>query len=389
MAAIEAGKRTDATWRTELVGMGRRFGNGDYIFLAGNDKSPQGDDKLAGNIDGIRGLGNFKGNGIVGWGGDQGGNGVFGGGGQGRSGVPGGNGVVGFGTSAGGGDGVGVFGVSGGRAAGVVGSTAADGGQAGVLGFNSSTTGTAFGVFGRCDSNGGAGIAGRNSDRDGEGVSGFADVGTGVAGRSGGSFGTGVFGAGSGAGVLGVSTGARGVAGMFLGDVSVFGTLTLMGAVNKSVAVSVGKGSYRRLYSMESPESWFEDFGEGSLQRGRAIVRLPADFAPLVHTKGYHVFLTPYGDCGGLFVSNRTRTQFEVRELNGGKSSIRFSYRIVAKRKDILGKRLEKVQLPELPERARAEIGPVPTGRNDPLRALRVPDRPRRGRESLRKARGR
>jgi hypothetical protein len=33
----------------------------------------------------------------------------------------------------------------------------------------------------------------------------------------------------------------------------------------------------------------------------------------------YHVFLTPNGDCKGLYVHQKTATSFEVRELGGGK----------------------------------------------------------------------
>jgi hypothetical protein len=47
----------------------------------------------------------------------------------------------------------------------------------------------------------------------------------------------------------------------------------------------------------------------------------------------YHVFLTPKGDCKGLYVANETAGGFEVHELGGGSSSIAFDYRIVAKRK--------------------------------------------------------
>jgi hypothetical protein len=185
----------------------------------------------------------------------------------------------------------------------------------------------------------------------------------------------------TGHGVIGIAHTRGKYAGAFSGDVLVSGSLTVLGAGAKSAAVRVGKGEYRRLYTMESPESWFEDFGEGSLRRGRATVRLPADFAPLVHTNGYHVFVTPHGDCRGLCVSSRTRAQFEVRELNGGRSSVGFSYRIVAKRRDIPGKRLEKVRLPDLPEPIRAERGPIPSRRDDPRRVvgdLKLP-RARRG----------
>jgi hypothetical protein len=376
MADVEAGGVTLADDETILLasaGRGEAYG-GQFVFQAAPNGWPNWRGRV---IDGVRGLGARSGNGLVGWGGKTSGNGMVGFGGDSGGGVIGFGGPSGPASPAGSGGGVGVFGVSGGVAAGVVGTSAAAGGQAGVLGSNSVATGVAFGVYGRCDSGRGAGVHGRNANASGgEGVSGFADFGTGVVGRSGGRNGIGVMGDGTGAGVVGVSRGS-GVAGFFFGDVTVTGSLNLMGAVNKSVAVRVRDGSYRRLYSMESPESWFEDFGEGSLQRGRATVRLPADFAPLIRTTQYHVFVTPYGNCGGLFVSNRTRTQFEVRELNGGKSSVRFSYRIVAKRKDIAGKRLEQVRLPKLPQLSRTDVGPVAIGQNDPLRRLRTPDRPR------------
>jgi hypothetical protein len=50
--------------------------------------------------------------------------------------------------------------------------------------------------------------------------------------------------------------------------------------------------------------------------------------------RDYRVFLTPEGDCRGLYV-RRKANSFEVRELMGGTSSITFSYRIVGRRKDI------------------------------------------------------
>jgi hypothetical protein len=333
------------------------------------------------------------GTGVTGQGGggslQAGGIGVFGVGGKGDGGFPDGPGV--FGSSASG-DGVvgmsatttksGVFGfnASGDGVLGISGTTS----KSGVFGFNPSSSGVAFGVFGRCDSPNGAGVSGRNVN--GDAVSGFSDGNVGVAGTSGAYIG--VYGLGphmgleaeggnagalayspTGHGVIGIAHTRGKYAGAFSGDVLIAGSLTVLGAVPKSAAVRVGK-EYRRLYSMESPESWFEDFGEASLRRGRVIVRLPADFAPLVHTNGYHVFVTPHGDCGGLFVSSRTRTQFEVRELNGGRSTVGFSYRIVAKRKDIPGKRLEKVKLPDLPKPAGAERRPVPTRRDDVRRLL-------------------
>jgi hypothetical protein len=79
----------------------------------------------------------------------------------------------------------------------------------------------------------------------------------------------------------------------------------------------------------------FEDFGSARLTRGRATVKLDADFARVVKLNGYRVFLTPEGDCQGLYVRSKRGTSFEVHELQGGTSNVAFSYRIVAKRKDI------------------------------------------------------
>jgi len=93
-------------------------------------------------------------------------------------------------------------------------------------------------------------------------------------------------------------------------------------------------GTHRVLYCMESPEVWFEDFGAAKLKRGRAVVKLDADFAKVIKRGDYRVFLTPEGDCRGLYV-RRKIASFEVRELIGGKSSIAFSYRIVGRRKDV------------------------------------------------------
>ena len=113
---------------------------------------------------------------------------------------------------------------------------------------------------------------------------------------------------------------------------------------------------------MESPEHWFEDFGSAKLARGRAVVKLDANFAKVIKSGDYRVFVTPEGDCGGLYVRRRTN-RFEVRELARGKSSIPFSYRIVGRRKDIKGhRRFAKIDTRQLlPTTApRAPRKPVP-----------------------------
>jgi len=55
----------------------------------------------------------------------------------------------------------------------------------------------------------------------------------------------------------------------------------------------------------------------------------------------YHVFLTPNGDCRGLYVKQKTAASFEVHELGGGTSSVSLDYRIVALRKNFENIRME------------------------------------------------
>jgi hypothetical protein len=175
---------------------------------------------------------------------------------------------------------------------------------------------------------------------------GFGVFGEGVVGVLGRGYDVGVHGIGEkSAGIVGEGA----PAGHFIGDVVIHGALTVTGA--KSAASPHPDGSLRRLYALESPESWFEDFGRARLVRGRATVRLEPNWAALIRKGDYHVFVTPEGDCSGLAVVRRSSKAFTVHELAGGRSNVSFSYRIVAKRKDIAGKRLENVKLPKPPSR--------------------------------------
>jgi hypothetical protein len=64
------------------------------------------------------------------------------------------------------------------------------------------------------------------------------------------------------------------------------------------------------------------------------VVRLEPIFAQTINAElDYHVFLTPNGDCKGLYVTNKTAGGFEVRELGRGTANVAFDYRIMARRK--------------------------------------------------------
>ena len=151
--------------------------------------------------------------------------------------------------------------------------------------------------------------------------------------------------AAGGAAVVGASNGVAGAfAAAFYGSVIVGGDFTVVGGA-KSAAVPHPDGSHRRVYCVESPESWFEDFGRGQLVNGAAEIRFDPDFAAIVNLDEYHVFLTAHSDHDGLHVSDHRREGFEVR-ARGGSSCASFSWRVVARRRDIAGPRLATVEIP-------------------------------------------
>ncbi len=200
---------------------------------------------------------------------------------------------------------------------------------------------SAFGPGVEANSASGPGVLGTSGS--GHGVNGLSRTRAGVVGTSINFIGTAGVAIERGIGVVGI--GLQGLAGAFWGDVVVLGDFTVVGGA-KSAAVKSPDGFFRRLYALESPESWLEDFASAKLSKGKCQVKLERNFASVIRADSYHVFLTPKGESNGLFVSRQTRNGFEVKEQGGGESNIEFSYRVVAKRKDIAGKRMEKSNCP-------------------------------------------
>jgi hypothetical protein len=123
-------------------------------------------------------------------------------------------------------------------------------------------------------------------------------------------------------------------------EINYVGTIFCTGSKNALVPIDGGQRKVA-LSAIESPKNWFEDFGSEQLSNGAAVITLEPEFAQTVNTDlEYHVFLTPKGDCKGLYVANETSISFEVHELGGVTSSVWFDYRIVALRKNFENIRL-------------------------------------------------
>jgi hypothetical protein len=241
----------------------------------------------------------------------------------------------------------------------------------GILGATNSATNGATAIVGHAYATSGLvqGVQGVSNSPSGFGVSGVS-VSASVVGAGDGS--AGVWGdSATNWGVLGTSD--NGVGGLFLNNsaagyptlaafsengaaypflaynnvtssscnIDANANLNCTGAKHAVIPIDGGQRKVA-LSAIESPVNWFEDAGSARLINGAAVVGLDSDFVQTVNTEmEYNVFLTPYGDCKGLYVSNRTATSFEVHEQGGGAASVPFGYRIMALRKNYENIRME------------------------------------------------
>jgi len=231
---------------------------------------------------------------------------------------------------------------------------------AGVVGFENATANKTMGVLGETASFSGSGVYGQNGSTQSTMGSGV-NVGSGVWGDGGTGFQVGVLGtvdnfaaglfASNGsdeATILAVNYDSGGYLLQVINEstgnscnVDNMGNLNCTGAKHAVVPIDGGKRKVA-LSAIESPKNWFEDFGSEQLSNGIATIALESEFSQTINTElKYHVFLTPNGDCKGLYVSRKSPTSFEVRELSGGTSNIEFDYRVVALRKNFENIRLE------------------------------------------------
>ncbi len=238
----------------------------------------------------------------------------------------------------------------------------ADGwGTAGVANVNNGV-----GVFGQAYGTNGIGVYGQSNNATGFGLQGFNanTSGTGIiatgnniggsylVGGSGGSFTGTSFGVAAwkngalanntGAGYFIASTTANvGVAVAFRAGGTNYKIINL-GAFGGTVSTDVwdtDNKTRRIMFAPEAPEIFFQDFGRGQLLNGKAHIDLDPIFSRNIVVNDKHplnVFIQLEGDCNGVYVTNKTNTGFDVIELNGGTSNVKFSYFVNANRADYI-----------------------------------------------------
>lgn len=123
-------------------------------------------------------------------------------------------------------------------------------------------------------------------------------------------------------------------------------SLTVNGT--KSRVVDTKDYGERALYCYETPTPMFGDIGEGVIsETGDCYIWFDSVFAKTIESKGYQVFLQPYGR-GELFVKDRCGAYFVVE----GTPGLAFGWEVKAKQTDYDQLRLERTDIRKEPGNA-------------------------------------
>lgn len=106
------------------------------------------------------------------------------------------------------------------------------------------------------------------------------------------------------------------------------------------------------MFCPESPEVLFQDYGTGMLKNGFAHIDIDPIFSKNIFISDHtplRVFIQLEGNCNGVYVTNKSKTGFDVYELNNGVSNTPFVYTIVGNRADSPTSKYAEIRFPEGP----------------------------------------
>lgn len=130
----------------------------------------------------------------------------------------------------------------------------------------------------------------------------------------------------------------------------------------------------RTMFCPEAPEVLFEDYGVGKLTNGQTYIELDKIVANSLKIDTNHplkVFIQLEGECNGVYVTEKSKNGFLVKELNNGKSNIDFSWHIVGNRANSKDK---DGNITSYYEDLRLPFGPTPIEQNN-LESKKVNDK--------------
>jgi hypothetical protein len=118
------------------------------------------------------------------------------------------------------------------------------------------------------------------------------------------------------------------------------------------------------MFCPEAPEVLFQDFGTGKLEGGFAHINLDPIFSKNITVNEKHplrIFIQLEGECNGVYVTNKTATSFDVKELQNGNSSVAFTWFVTANRSNEVNPETGEVESAHVDARFPEGLGPQET----------------------------
>jgi len=133
------------------------------------------------------------------------------------------------------------------------------------------------------------------------------------------------------------------------------------GTVSTIVASDKENEGKKIMFASEAPEVLFEDYGTATLVNGTAEIKIDPIFSRNIYVdekRPLKVFIQLEGDCNGVYVTNKSKNGFTVKELQNGRSNVAFSWHIVGNRADEVEANGEKtnyqtLRFPDAPIKAK------------------------------------
>lgn len=125
---------------------------------------------------------------------------------------------------------------------------------------------------------------------------------------------------------------------------------------NSKIATTSGHASFTHLPTSSgfkvftsplSPEIEIHFSGDGVLENGQVRIQFETELMELIaHLASYKVFLTPTDECNGLYVAEKSKMGFLVKELSHGNSTASFDWFVIArKKKTMVESELLKIEI--------------------------------------------
>lgn len=155
------------------------------------------------------------------------------------------------------------------------------------------------------------------------------------------------------------------------GNLITRGSITQNG--NPTLITQTSAGTKVVAYGPRQSQPTIEDTGEAQMVNGSSFVRIDPKFAAAIDKNAvYTVLITPEGDTNGVYVTSKSPQGFIVRENRGGRATVGFGYRIVAKPLDTNAPRLPLVStIPKLKAFDVPVDGAISHARNTPITGIR------------------